>query len=677
MNTAVLSEEIERRLAGRRVLAAAFTSFQLEPKFFEAEVLPVLFSIPASRAEVVRLDALQRAITSSGARLAVYYDPRGLVPSERSTKLGIPCSPISATTGFFHPKVALILVQDDASRACSLVVVAGSANLTEAGWWRNVEACHVEEIVAGDATHLRQDVLDFTKGLRGLAHSRAIHPALDAVDAFLIDEVRSRVNRTSGGALHVRLLTTNGRGLLEALRSAAGDTLRGHYLEVLSPFFDQPADAGTGPTAIESLLDWARPSLARILLPLDQQGRALVSRELHERIARRDGVAWARLDHGVARERKSLRHVHAKVLRILDKSARLEWLVVGSHNATRAAHGGANLECSFLVENATGAKPEAWLTPIEAPPSDFAPKGEADEATGSFVPLVLSYSWSAPSESQGLAACWDAAEPSPPLRVTTMSGHLLFDLLSLPPRERVTLDGERAARIREHLRTTAFVLVEREGSEPALLLVEEDGVGSKDSVQLTLSLEDILRCWTFLTDDQRAEFLDARGDELAAALEGAGITDGCAAPLASEDGGSMFASLATTYRAFSQLERAIGESLRAGHVEHAIARLFTQADSLNALLRRVRERGESGDAVHGLVVFLCAEQLLERLVAAYPDFASQPGVCEKLERLRATARDRDAWRQRLDIPDRDRFLAWLEPRFLERAAPRAAKRGAR
>ena len=41
-----------------------------------------------------------------------------------------------------------------------------SANLTQAGWWRNLEAAHIEEIQEGDQTFLADDLRPFLKWLR-------------------------------------------------------------------------------------------------------------------------------------------------------------------------------------------------------------------------------------------------------------------------------------------------------------------------------------------------------------------------------------------------------------------------------------------------------------------------------------------------------------------------------
>ncbi len=41
-----------------------------------------------------------------------------------------------------------------------------SANLTRSGWWENVECCHIEELVEGERSRLRDDLIAFLDLLR-------------------------------------------------------------------------------------------------------------------------------------------------------------------------------------------------------------------------------------------------------------------------------------------------------------------------------------------------------------------------------------------------------------------------------------------------------------------------------------------------------------------------------
>src|SRR5947207_6342842 len=146
---AVHSEEIGDRMKGRRLRSAVFLTFQLDPGFFEQEVLPVLLGIPLSHAAPVRLVQLEDALRDLPGEIAVYYDANGLVAGDSgSAKLDVRRIPVQHRTGIFHPKNVFLLVEaedgdDEGHRAQTLIIASLSANLTRSGWWENVESCHI------------------------------------------------------------------------------------------------------------------------------------------------------------------------------------------------------------------------------------------------------------------------------------------------------------------------------------------------------------------------------------------------------------------------------------------------------------------------------------------------------------------------------------------------------
>src|SRR4029450_3560289 len=109
---AVLSEEFQRLMEGRVLKTAVFLTFRFDPGFFEQEILPVFLDVPLSHEPAVRLIQLEDAIRERVDHLAVYYDPRGVEVDSSSAKLDGRPLPVSWRTGFFHPKNALLLVED-------------------------------------------------------------------------------------------------------------------------------------------------------------------------------------------------------------------------------------------------------------------------------------------------------------------------------------------------------------------------------------------------------------------------------------------------------------------------------------------------------------------------------------------------------------------------------------
>ena len=64
----VLSEQLQERIGGRRLVAAVFLSFQFDPGFFEQEILPVLLDVPVSHARLIRLLQLDDSLRARGSR---------------------------------------------------------------------------------------------------------------------------------------------------------------------------------------------------------------------------------------------------------------------------------------------------------------------------------------------------------------------------------------------------------------------------------------------------------------------------------------------------------------------------------------------------------------------------------------------------------------------------------
>ncbi len=183
---------MKQQLGGRRLLAAVFVTFRFDPEFFEQQVLPVFLDVPTSHAEAIRRVQLEDALKDVRHRVAVYYDQNGLDADAKPARLDVSRVPIIHTTGIFHPKNVFALVEelepdDTGHRAQSLIVACMSANLTRAGWWENVEVCHIELIDEGEATRLKEDLYRFLDGLERKAGDKAAdgHESIKAIKSFL------------------------------------------------------------------------------------------------------------------------------------------------------------------------------------------------------------------------------------------------------------------------------------------------------------------------------------------------------------------------------------------------------------------------------------------------------------------------------------------------------------
>ena len=669
----VLSERFQKHLKGRRLKAAVFLTYCLDPGFFEQEVLPVFLDVALSGVTVARLLQLETALLDAGSDVAVYYDRNALEPGAQSPKFHVRYFGLRREHGFvFHPKVVLAVVQDLEPNSQGvfgqhLVVASMSANLTRAGWWENVEAAHIEEIPERARTMLRGDLLDLVRRLRSQAEPDAQHTALDAIREFVV-ETEQRVQAVSkDGTLHPRLYSGDG-GALRFLEENLGERAAGINLEIISPYFDD-----TTAKPLEALLESFRPRETRVFVPMNRKGEALCSESFSQAL-RALGAKWGALpDALLSRGGDSCtepRFVHAKVYRFFSGTRKYEAVFVGSVNLTSAAHvKGRNFESGFLIERQLDRAPSWWLTTSDDPVS-FEGVQSDTESLSALTALCIKFDW----QSTRAWAMWDGEEP--PVSVTLDGGGVpLFSLTLERSGEWVALAEEHAKRLEQLLQSTSFVTASADGFDPTLLLVWEEGMPQKPSLLFTLSATDILRYWAQLTTEQRMAFLERRGREIEAAAKELGI-DVPVKPAAPD---SVFSRFAGIYHSFGALEREVRESIADRKWLNVEFRLFGRRfDSLGSLLEKVETDDTGLGTVERYVLALCAKQLLtevaktpstdRKTAAAYEELGDRyrpqfRSVGERVDRLIDALRPKAVG----DSAEMVEFTVWFERHFLTRA----------
>jgi hypothetical protein len=666
---AVLSEHFQERLEGRRLRSAVFLTYQFDPGFFEQEVLPVFMDIPLSHAASIRLVQLEDALRDLSGSVAVYYDSNGLVTGDAgSAKLDIRRIPVQHRTGIFHPKNVFLLVEDEdpdenGFHAQALFIASLSANLTRSGWWENVECCHVEEITEGDRSRLKEDVASFLDALRRKASAESDHATLRDILTFL-RSVEQRQQKSSAGLLHTHFYAGR-ESLADFLDQTVGASLRGAYLEVVSPYFDDATECAPLATLVERF----GPKEVRVFLPRSPAGEALVRQELYESVRAMPDVQWGRLPKEMLRlgrsEDASERSVHAKVYRFFTQNPKREICFVGSANLTSPAHHtGGNVETGFLVEMEPPRRPEFWMTPNQRRPAEFLVREEDDATAASGgTRLNLRYHW----DQSRAEAYWDAPDTSPALRLAAR-GVDLGTIGPLPSRAWTEATPELSRRVGEILEETSLFEVYGEGDKPGLLLVQEEGMSHKPSLLFRLSAADILRYWSLLTPEQRAAFLEARAPELALTGQGADLVTRAKAVL---DHDTVFDRFAGFFHAFGCLERAVRSALDESQEKEANYRLFGKKyDSLGSLLDRVSSEQSNLDAVDRYVISLCARQLCLEIARTHPDYwGAHSADVKSLE-----ARFAELTEIRKQLAEThgagfSEFMDWFDRWFLRRAEP--------
>jgi hypothetical protein len=663
---AVLSEHFQERMSGRRLRSAVFLTYQFDPGFFEQEVLPVFLDVSLSHATAIRLVQLEDALRTLRGNVAVYYDSNGLVLGDAgSAKLDFRRIPVRHNTGFFHAKNLFLLVEneepdDDEHHPQTLLIASLSANLTRSGWWENVEACHVEEIAESDWTRLKDDVSAFLDRLRRKVTGEEQHAAVREVLTFL-QSTNQRSQKSSEGRLHVHFYA-GPESIPEFLEHTAGAQIRGAYLEVISPYFDDAKDC----KPLTELVTRFAPKEVRIYLPRSQAGAASCRPELFQSVRSMPGVHWGRLQKDILKLGKSEdageRFVHAKIYRFFTKSPKREIWFIGSANMTSPAHQArGNVETGFLVDMMPPRGPEFWLTRDERSPGEFEVKTEDEQAAPSGgTPLNLRYHWDR-AYAEGF---WDASGQAPDLRLSAR-GVVLGTVPELPSRTWTGLTPDMTHLIGEILEETSLFEVQY-GDKTALLLVQEEGMSHKPSLLLQLSASDILKYWSLLTPAQRAAFLEARAPDFASTQVGADLVAKAKITFESD---TLFDRFAGFFHAFGCLERAVRSALREGREKEASYRLFGKKyDSLGSLLDRMASDAQSGDPVDRYLILLCAKQLCQEVAGDYAEYWDAHTADAKVlkEKFQALSTLRDA----LLAQDPDRlpaFLEWFDTWFLKRA----------
>jgi hypothetical protein len=663
---AVLSEHFQERLVGRRLVSAVFLTFQLDPGFFELQVLPVFLDASLSHADRLRTVQLEDALREVRGHIAVYYDAHGLLAGSGSAKLDIRRIPVRRPNGIFHPKNVFLLAEaidpdEDGHRSQALLVASLSANLTRSGWWENVEVCHVEELKEGERSLLRGDLLDFFGQLRRASGgAEDDHAAVESLATFLRQRTGEREHASSGGRLHPRFF--DGRGeLADWLQRATGNRLRGLNLEVISPFFD---DAPTC-RPLRALLDTFRPPTVRVFLPRNAAEEALCGPELFDDVRQLADVSWGRLPKDLVRYGKgnetAPRFVHAKVYRFFGPDR--EILFIGSANLTQAAHQrGGNLETGLLVEvpQPNGAP---WLLEDRARPLSFQPAGEDERVAASGgTKLDLRFDWT----SGKATAFWNASSGSPALRLVG-GGVTVGELPVLAPRVNTDLEPAFSAELGTHLLERSLFEVHGEEETPTLLLVQEHGMAKKPSQLMTLTTAEILKFWALLTPEQRSAFLEARAPQLAATEEGADLVHRARLALDQE---TFFDRFAGVFHSFACLERAVLMSITDGDGREARYRLFgSKYDSLGTLLDCLLGNKDVADDVLAYVTVLCGLQVCQQVKREHPDFWNMKE--NDAAALEARFAERHALRERLVASNPENmpaFLDWFDDKFLTRFA---------
>lgn len=626
--------------------------------------------------------------------VVVFFDRRGLKPGAGSARLDYERIALARPYGVFHAKNILLLLENKDEQHAdlaweSLVLLTTSANLTRCGWHENLEVAQVMELLPGDASAVRGDLLH-KRGLLSVLQDASpgsqASLAIEKIRRFLRDEAATPAYLKQDGLLRPRLYVGR-EGFPAFLRDAGRIGPGEYYLEIVSPFFDNTADART----LAALLEAVNPIETRVYLPVGDDGKAQCTEECSNalrtsKLLQLHEVHWGRLPEDLTRWSRKIanaknRNVHAKIYRLFKGGrSRADWReiqVVGSVNLTGAAHAGdvqRNFETAMLVELPCQHEPDWWMKRLGSLPQEFiGRRSEDDTGTLACHELTLQYDW----QDAVLKYFWKSEPRVPQQGKITANDCPLFEIEPVCFDRWCDLGTTAAEVLRGHLTGSSLVELAVESELPQPLLVQELNMARKPSLLEKLTAAEILEYWSLLTPERRNEYLERK---LADLLERAGTKKAITPPVDSPE--SLFDRFAGIFHAFSCLEEHVLEALRIGAVKEARYRLIGESyDSLPTLVRQVQSSADT-DPIVSYVTLLCASQVFGRLRSQLKiqgietNFLTDSKVREACDTYEENWHEAGkAVKSKIaleDSVDKERFFAWYEESFrkpVKRPAP--------
>lgn len=420
MDYTTISENFSAQIGEtERVVAALFTTYAFEPDFFEREVIPLMLdpNLGWSVDPIVKRVLVRDALSNKCLPIEVFYDA-DLFQSEGTDSPAMEYlhHGIRGERGAFHAKLTMLLLEHEETESRVLCIGAGSANLTNAGWWDNVECQHWERI--GHKTHSRKFLNRLRDDLNWLMERRVLAGRMIGDSAQAVPMIQEFTEQCSASA-SAPVVTYYGiagvNSYWQKSRPAFFNFLRWAWdeqhspyqswqLEIISPYFADSADFD----AHQRFFDELGVQHIRIYLPFNDQDEPLCRQDYYEKLRADERIEWATWSPELAKKLSQggdfHRFTHAKIYHFYN--GKQSWVFVGSVNFTYKATADNN-EAGFFVQV---PRQMHFLTPLEQEPERWCAeedlvsldRNQTDHAP---IPqLRICYDWKA---SELSAACAD------------------------------------------------------------------------------------------------------------------------------------------------------------------------------------------------------------------------------------------------------------------------------
>jgi len=653
-------------IKGRQVIAALFTTYTFEPDFFELEIIPRLLkeNTPYSMNENVKRFMVRDKLRESGIPVDVYYDlPIFRQSGETSPQMEYHCTGVNLGNRAFHGKVNMILIYDESSKEDVLLVAAGSNNLTQAGWWDNIECQHWEEIRSGQVhdkfiEQLKNDIV-----LLSSYHDNQI-----ATNDSATNKIHSFLSSCKGsGSLekvfYFGLSYIGEEGTFPKFLIQDGIPLNqgdSWTLEIISPFFvdDNESDIHQSFSEIDI-------KEIKILLPIDSDNQALCQKDYFHHINDSDGISWAGWENsllsslGGQSNAVPFRRLHAKVYHFYN--GKDSWVFVGSVNFTHMAMY-KNVEAGFLVNQSTSPMLESIEKneDIEFAELDEGVPGDSHKSEGEApIPEIhLSFDWL----EKKLLGYVKGSIDEVMIEILGAEG----EAVTIPPwtlTDELKEYGASSEGVEGVLKNGSLVMVHSPNDlfqDHRVLLQQYHWSHKPQFDGLNLSAEQILAIYagmslerrqTMLVDVKvRALILSKRAGELTASTDDQIIEQ-------------FFCEYAEIFNAFKTLKEKLLQELKDEKFEQLDYYLTgTGIDSLPSLIKGVLDRCNE-QPTSSVTAYL----LLLSAIEIYQDerFKNRKGVAEQkkaFEKVRHEIKTKNILRLE-EGTNRDKFFTWFETQF--------------
>ncbi len=646
MKALTISEAFRSVIGEREVEQAFFTTYSFEPDFFELEVLPLLLGNPAlSRNESIRYYQLQSLMRQHSGRLAVVYDLSVFDP-QLAPRLEVDYLPMRVGGACQHAKLMVLVVRDRKSKQLSIVLGAGSFNLTKAGWWENLEVGHWVELSEGFApSNILEPLLDALRFYQARTPSPVVDNILGVAMAFEASTADPNCSFyfSGNGAAHRHFDTF----IAEHADAAAP-------LEIISPFF---ADDGNNRIIIDFL---GRYPSATVLLPLDEQGQALVNRQFVYEALPRESITWGQWSESVRKKhldpKSPYRRLHAKIYQAHGKDP---WCFVGSVNLSFKAFR-QNVEAGFLLK---GGDAKHLLVALQAPPDRFNPEVEAISASAAgdleMPPICVAFDWQTDllhtsCKTQGELVLLNSAAEI--LVSVLLNG--ADDQLSPAPQVKAHLQGSSLM----HARWLTDA-----GEAEGTVLVSQRNLFCRPTHLPALDLQALLKIFIGMHESRRLELFGDLAVRLLHASQDDGVQDEfLPEPTAEGSFESFFAEFSQVNGAFWELAERLAKAEREGDFQTLAYYLKgQQPDSLRKVLASIVglvSTNKEASLIVRYLTLLSVTDLLKRF-AVYSDEA----LIHEAEKA-LTVLERDELLTQLDGAEGEHFIRWFKTKFFEPVA---------